>query len=163
MDLAVFQARWQVADLAPDTVHVAATQLLEAGLDSPALVELAGATKLATRSDLDPLVRRALAELGRSPMSDSEARWVLAFEVARQITANEVEPLAGATRLWTLATDLGLPGQPLNYFVYLAADYAEGPLPQKEETQWFDTKIVETARELLDQRSAILASLQPTV
>lgn len=154
MDLPLFQALWQLGDVPPERAHVEATALLEAGIDSPALVELAGAVTATNSADLDPIVRRAFNELRLPPMSESEARWVVAFEVARQIAASEVEPLEGACQLWVLATDLGLPGQPINYFVYLAADHGEGPRPPAEEKAWFDAKIVETAHELLSQRDS---------
>lgn len=159
MELPLFQALWQLRELPPEKVHVEATRLLESGLESPALIELAGAVTASSFAEIDPIARQAFSELGASDLSDNEARWIVAFNVARQIVAAEIEPFDGASRLWSLATDLRLPGQPINYFVYLAADYAEGPRSREEEERWFDAKIVETARELLVQRDAILASL----
>jgi hypothetical protein len=146
MDLSIFQARWQLGDIRPDEVHEVATALLVDGLESPTIVQLAG-MRHAGFWQVAPVIDRVFRENGLDPISDDEARWRLAYECARQITAGDLEPRTGATRLWTLANELNLP-EPLRYFVYLAADYGEGP----SGPAWFDARIRETAQELLAQQ-----------
>ncbi|HEU5185599.1 MAG TPA: hypothetical protein VFU01_13590 [Gemmatimonadaceae bacterium] len=46
-----------------------------------------------------------------------------------------------------ICAPLGTP-EPLRYFVYLAADYGEGPGSPEHEAAWFDARIRETAQEL---------------
>jgi hypothetical protein len=159
VDLPVFQASWVLEELEPERVHEAATELLARGIESPSLIRLAGMLDAGFRDELAPIVDAAFGELGLGKMPEKEARWILAFDVADQIVGGRIEPLAGAKKLWVIATDLGLPGQPLNYFVYLAADYGEGPSGES----WFDEKIVETAHELLALRSDIVATFHATV
>ena len=148
MELSIIQARWQVGALRPEEIPDLATELLTAGVESPAVVQLAGLVQ-ADREEVAPLLAQAFAECGLQPMTDDDARWRLAFATARAIVDGAVTPLAGATTLWGLATDLGLP-EPLRYFVYLAADYGEGPGDRATEAAWFDATIVETARGLLE-------------
>ncbi|MDX3657789.1 hypothetical protein PV646_10795 [Streptomyces sp. ID05-26A] len=81
------------ADLAdnsiePQQVVWLACELLVAGLDSPALQELAGEspTRLAKR-DADVLVEQVLLELGITPMTEEEADWYLGRQVALQVVA----------------------------------------------------------------------------
>lgn len=50
--------------------------------------------------------------------------------------------------LWDIASELDLP-EALRYFVYLAADYGEGPRSPEQEATWFGTTIIETARKML--------------
>jgi hypothetical protein len=108
----------------------------------------------ATADEVRPLLQTALREAACRPITDEEARWRIAYETAQQIVAGEVTPLEGATVLWSIATDLGLP-ESLRYFVYLAADYGEGPQDPAAERAWFDERIVETARELLSESGAV--------
>lgn len=72
----------------PEQVVWLACDLLVAGLDSPALQELAGEspTRLAQR-DADALVEQVLLELGVAPMSAEDADWHLGREAALQVVA----------------------------------------------------------------------------
>jgi hypothetical protein len=163
MQLRLFQAKWQLGDLSPEKVHEEATRLLEAGLESPALITLAGAIEASSRGELDSLISTALTELGAAPMSDTDARWTLVFDTAERLVAKDEVPEHGARKLWDLATDLEWPGQPLDYFGYLGADYGDGPMWSVEDAAWFDARILETAQELLDEREAILAWVRQVV
>ena len=85
--------------LDPERAVWTACDLLIAGLDSPALCELAGEspTRLEA-SDAAALVRQVVAELGHTPMTHDEANWFLGREAARKI-------MAGAPRAeWEDAT-----------------------------------------------------------
>lgn len=161
MDLLLLQSHWRVGSIRAEDLHKAATELLEAGIESPALVRLAGMMG-ASSADVEPVVEEVFREGGLAPVDDRTARWRVAYETARQIVSSEVSPLKGATQLWYLANDLDLP-KPLRSFVYLAADYGEGPEDQATEKKWFDDRIVETAQELLSLRSSIGDSPPPDV
>ena len=147
MSLRNLQAYWTLDRIAPERVHEAATALLGAGVETPAVVELAGMYH-ATYFQVGPVLERAVEEAGLGPMTREQALWRLAYEAARRIADGEVTPLDGATRLWHLCNDLGMPVA-LRYFVYLAADYGEGPEDRRTEEAWFDARIRETAGELL--------------
>jgi hypothetical protein len=147
LDLRILQALWTLRRIRPEEVHVAATTLLESGVDTPAIARLAGMIH-ADFFEIEPVMARAFQEGGLGPIDERAARWRLAYESARQILEGEVTPLDGATSLWDLCNELGLP-KPLRYFVYLAADYGEGPADRETEAAWFDARIRETARELL--------------
>ncbi|MET9226932.1 hypothetical protein [Lentzea sp. NPDC003310] len=85
--------------LDPERAVWTACDLLIAGVDSPALCELAGEspTRLEA-SAAAALVRQVLVELGHTPMTHDEANWFLGREAARRI-------LAGAPRAeWEDAT-----------------------------------------------------------
>ena len=159
MDLSILQSRWKVGSLRVEDVHVAATELLQIGIESPALIRLAGMME-ASSSEVEPVLEEAFREGGLDPVDERTARWRLAYETARQIVARELSPFEGATRLWHLATELGLP-KPLRYFVYLAADYAEGPGDRATEEEWFDARIIEAAEKLLAVRDSIGESPPP--
>lgn len=159
MDLRILQAQWTLKRIRPEDVHLAATRLLEAGVDTPAVVRLAGMID-ADFFDVEPVVEQAFREGGVGPIDERAARWRLAYETARQIVEGEVTPLDGATTLWHLASDLGSP-KPLRYFVYLAADYGEGPGGRETEAAWFDGRIRETARQLLNLAPSLGESPPP--
>lgn len=74
------------AGIEPDRVVWQACDLLLAGLDTPALRELAGEspTRLA-KGEAGDLVGRFLAELGIEPMTGEQADWFIGHEVARRI------------------------------------------------------------------------------
>ncbi len=148
MSLRTLQARWILERIAPERVRDAATDLLCSGVETPALVELAGMLH-ATYFQVGPVLEQAVAEAGLGPITREQALWRLAYETARQITGGSVRPLDGATTLWYLCNDLGMP-ESLRYFVYLAADYGQGPGDQRTEEAWFDARIRETAHELLN-------------
>ena len=147
MSLRTLQARWTLDRIAPERVHEAATDLLCAGVETPAVVELAGMYH-ATYFQVGPVLERAVAEAGLGPMTREQALWRLAYEAARRIAGGAVTPLDGAAALWRLCNDLDMP-VPLRYFVYLAADYGEGPGDRAAEEAWFDARIRETATDLL--------------
>lgn len=147
MDLPTLQARWRLEMIAPEEMPDLATRLLECGADSPALVELAGLLR-PTFWEVSPVVQRLFEEAQMSPISREEALWRIAYTTAREILDGTVTPRTGAGVLWQICSELDTP-EPLRYFVYLAADYGEGPGSREEEAAWFDARIRETARELV--------------
>jgi hypothetical protein len=127
---------------------VLATDLLLAGVESPALVELAGMVDATSYWQVAPVVERAFDEAGLPPIPHEAALWRQAYATARRIASGAVTPRAGATTLWQVCNALDMP-EPLRYFVYLAADYGEGPRGAEAQAAWFDARIRETADELL--------------
>lgn len=100
-----------------------------------------------------PVVERVFAESGLGPLPREAALWRAAYQAAREVVDGAILPRDGAGKLWHLClwhlrNELGMP-EPLRYFVYLAADYGEGPCDPAAEAAWFDARIVETAHELL--------------
>lgn len=107
--------------LRPDEAVWLACDLLVAGVETPMLLELAGEspTRL-TLADAVPLVRQTLTELGVEPIDTSQAPWVVARDIARQMIAGGLPPEDGARSLWGLwwscdtVTEIGLMIQPLD-------------------------------------------------
>jgi hypothetical protein len=141
--LRTFQARWQTGRLSAEAVPAAATELLLGGIENEALVWLAGLQE-PSHWEVEPLVQRATSQAGLQPLADNDARWICAYDIAARIVDARVSPLAGAREVWQLWNQLDRPDQ-LGYFVYLAADYGEGP----GGTAWFDAQIRTTAADLL--------------
>jgi hypothetical protein len=109
----------------PERVVWLACDLLVAGLDSPALRELAGEspTRL-EQSEANALVRQVLVELGIELMTEDEADWYLGRETARQI-------LAGAPRAdWNATWRITMQVNDENDGVYAALNtYEHDPEP----------------------------------
>ena len=147
MNARSLQARWQLGELLPEDVPGLAAALLVEGVDTPALRVVAG-LQSPSRSDLQPWLERYFDEAGLPRITDDDARWRVAYDTARDIVAGSIAPRDGARLMWELCTDLGWP-ESLRYFVYLAADYGEGPKDPVTEAAWFDAAIVRTAGELL--------------
>ena len=152
MDLRTLQARWRLEMIAPEEMPDFATRLLELGADSPALVELAGLLR-PTFWEVSPVVERLFEEAQMSPISREEALWRIAYSAAREILDGTVTPRSGAGVLWKICSALGMP-ESLRYFVYLAAEYGEGPRSPEIEAAWFDARIRERAQELINEMSA---------
>ena len=138
---------WATGVLPAERLHEVATELLVVGVESPALVELAGRYD-ATRPEVDALVEQAVAEAGLAPIARHAALWRIAYVAAEQVRDGRSTPLEGATLLWQCATELDLP-EALRTFVYLAADYGEGPSDPRAEAAWFDAQIRASVEELL--------------
>jgi hypothetical protein len=147
MDLRTLQAQWTLEMVPPEQMPDHATDLLVRGIESPAVIELAGMVR-PSFWEVSPVVERAFREAGLPALSREEALWRVAYATARSILDDLTAPREGATLLWQICNELDMP-EPLRYFVYLAADYGEGPGTPEEEAAWFDTRIRETAQELL--------------
>jgi hypothetical protein len=98
-----------------------ACDLLVAGVETPALAELAGESPTRLRfPDAVALVPQALIELGIVPIDASQAPWVVARDIAREMIAGHLLPEDGARSLWGLwwscdnAPEIGLMLQPLD-------------------------------------------------
>jgi hypothetical protein len=87
-------AQWICGLILPEDMPSLAADLLELGLDSPALRRLAGEINVQSRRDIEELVGRTLRELCVPfPMSQTFARHMVTREVAREV-------IAGKRNLW---------------------------------------------------------------
>lgn len=106
--------------LRPDEAVRLACDLLVAGVETPALLELAGESPTGLLlSDAIPLARQVLTELGIAPIDATRAPWVVARDIAREVIAGGLQPEDGARSLWGLwwscdnAPEIGLMLRPL--------------------------------------------------
>jgi len=138
-EVARFQAKWQLGFIPAERVPLAATQMLEAGIEGESLAILAGLIE-PSHEEVAPYVKKFLVECGAPTMSDQEARWLLVGAGVAAITAGTLAPREGADQLAYLCRELGMP-ELLLYFVYLSADY-------DAKDSWFDDRIRETAADV---------------
>ena len=143
-ELASVAARMVLELAGPEDLSGAAVAALEGGLDSPALVALAGADACEAR----PLFDRALEELKISKPSPREAVIRLAQDEATRIVGGTVAPYAGAKRIWELTSRVPTVRIPeLDPFIYAASEWEERP----EDRVHFEQGIISEARALLDR------------
>ncbi|MGM1061436.1 hypothetical protein [Saccharothrix sp. Mg75] len=143
--------------LRPDEAIWLACDLLVAGVESPALLELAGEPPSRfTLADAVPLVRRTLAELGVEPVDTSRAPWVVARDVSRRMIAGGLLPEDGARSLWGLwwscdnAREIGLMLQPLEAW--------DETLPQHRDEEAIRAEMRKLAEGIVRAANARLAA-----
>lgn len=112
-----------INQVAPDSAVRAACDLLMAGVETPSVLELAGESPTHLRlPDAVALLRRVLTELGVGWVDPTQAPWVVARDVARQMIAGGLLPEDGASALWSLWWDcdnveeIGLMLEPLEHW-----------------------------------------------
>ena len=142
MDVQVQLARYRLGLLGGEDIPGVALRMLELGLDSQAVRELAALDRPTLR-DAAELFERALRETGQVVPAQEAAKRLVAAAVLRDIVAGTVEPYRGAVELWRLWTDLGYPDD-LTVFVSLEDDYADHP----EWRPRLEQEIIEAARQL---------------
>lgn len=92
--------KWACHDLYGEEMPSIAADLLEVGLDTPALRRLAGEMNITSRHDIEPFVGRMFRELSVSyPVAEDEAKLVLTRQIAREV-------IAGERNAWTAASHL---------------------------------------------------------
>jgi hypothetical protein len=83
-------ARWSTHDFYGEHMPSIATDLLEAGYDSPSLRRLAGEMNVQCSADVEELVAKVFHELSAPyPLSETEARLILVRQLAREVIAGE--------------------------------------------------------------------------
>ncbi len=144
MDIDLAEALWRLGELPVSQLQEIALGDLFEGHYGGALLELAEAP-LATRRDVGDLFERALAEMGRAPISESEAARRAARDVASKILAGDMDPYRGASMIWWQFYERA--GQPpeLRGFVGLASQYEDDPQHRAEYLE----DIVGEAKDLL--------------
>lgn len=126
--VAVQAAAWRrrVGVESPEGLVDVAVSALVAGLDSPALAELAGADPREAH-DVHDLFVEALGQLGLAWPDERTALWQVVRSTARQIVDGEVDPYDGAGWIWRHAAHVLEPEGDLRVFVGRASEYAELP------------------------------------
>ncbi|MET9627534.1 hypothetical protein ABZX92_08725 [Lentzea sp. NPDC006480] len=89
-------------DLKPDVAVFLACDLLVAGLDTPALAELAGEPADLAKPKAESLVIQVLAELGVERMTARHAAWLLARDVAHEVISGRLRREIGVNRMYVL-------------------------------------------------------------
>lgn len=84
-----------------------AADALVAGIETPALRELAGLPKEGDGYELRRLLDVVAAELGLTVPGEAECRQLLVERWARQIVDGEVAPEVGAARIWAQWSEAG--------------------------------------------------------
>ncbi|HEX5869947.1 MAG TPA: hypothetical protein VFY65_06020 [Longimicrobium sp.] len=117
------RALWQTGRLYPEQVPAWAVEFLAGGTDSPALRQIAGLHR-PTRAELEPLMDRALSELGAPALDEDAAGRIAAREIASGAIAGRMAPHAAAVSLSTLWFRHELP---LGVFVALVDEWETHP------------------------------------
>jgi hypothetical protein len=125
---AVQAAAWRrrVGLESPEGLVDVAVSALVAGLDAPALAELAGADPREAH-DVHDLFVEALGQLGLVWADERTALWQLVRSTARQIVDGEVDPYDGAGWIWRYAAYDLEPEGDLRVFIGLASAYEDLP------------------------------------
>ncbi|MGA2047911.1 MAG: hypothetical protein ABSG96_09460 [Terracidiphilus sp.] len=93
-------AQWASHALHGEDMPALAADLLESGLDTPALRRLAGELQVSCSADVEDLVGRMFRELSvLYPISETEARVIFSRQVAREVIAGERNAWAAASHL----------------------------------------------------------------
>jgi hypothetical protein len=135
---------WALGRLSSDELPCIATEWLVAGLDSPALRELAGIV-LPEVSEVGPLFDKALIELGMVLPIKQEALMDLARYHCQRIVAKVVSPYEGARAMWReVSYHVDCPNPMFPLFVGAASELED--LPERTFEDGSDRR--EYAREL---------------
>jgi hypothetical protein len=97
-DLDALVSKWQRGALAAEALPDVAYRLLEAGFETPTLLELAGLER-PSFDEAGPLFARVLEELGRSSLTIADDPLHFAIELARRILARDVGLIAGCREM----------------------------------------------------------------
>lgn len=149
-------ALFVVGRMESDRLPGLAAGWLADGLDSPSLRALAGA-ELPIMSEVAPLFRKALHEIGVDIPTKDEALMMFARDYAERIVAGSLTAHAGAGLIWWHVTnEMERPSQLLLSFVGAASELddledrtAEDGADRKEYRRQLEEQILESARDLL--------------
>ena len=140
-NLKSIQAEWVLGLIPTNDLPDIAAKALSAGLESKALLLLAGLDGNET-DEARKLFGQALIELGCQSMEKAEALGRYAKIVSTLILASEVAPLAGAKRIWQATRKAELNGfHDLDGFIYAASELEERP----EDKALLEKAIIEEA------------------
>lgn len=93
-------ARWLAHDLRGEEMPSLAADLLESGLDTPALRRLAGESSVLRRADIETLVERMFCELSVPyPLTEDDAKPFETRQIAREVIAGERNAWAAASHV----------------------------------------------------------------
>lgn len=160
MDLALLAAHWYREWIRSDQLQGIAIEALEAGLDSPALRQVAAYRPAECNWDVSALFEKALGELGVVRESQRDEALRLAQDVARQLVAGEIdfwEGVQGLVREWDNDQTPELVG-----FVLLDDD-ADHYASDARKLNEIRRKILQEAEQLLSWLAEYFAPADPKV
>jgi hypothetical protein len=102
--LALANARYSLGMTAVGDCVRLACNLIVAGVDGPAVVELAGESPNLTRLDGTPLVGAMFEELGLPRVAEETAAWIFAQDIAARMLSAELSLAAGGGEFWALCS-----------------------------------------------------------
>ncbi|WP_459642369.1 hypothetical protein [Kineococcus sp. NUM-3379] len=140
------RARVLLGELDVEVMPAWAVEALQAGLDSPALLELAGMGP-GELTYVPAVVTAALQELGAPNLTEQQARWELAYAWAEAMLTGELTPSEAARNIWQDAWHpLECPEQ-LSVFAGEASEWEDHP----EHRSTYEHRMLQDARDLLRQ------------
>jgi hypothetical protein len=148
MDLSLAVARFALDKLTSEEALDAASAALDRGTYSESLGQLMFQKPVS--SEVGPLFKKAMAELGVPIPSRSEALLVVARAYARQIISGELSPYDGARRIWWEVASESDADQSLKSFVGLASEWEDVPQYRPQ----YEAEIVQEAHRLLGDRGS---------
>lgn len=144
MELDQLTAMYVLGALPADELPAAAADALEAGHDSPSLLQLAGADG-ADAESIRNLFNKSLDELGIPIPSPSEAGLALARRIAGDIARGTVAPYDGAKQIWAKVYTRFPQLTELRPFVGFASEYEDDEAHRDD----YSRLIVEESKKLL--------------
>ena len=100
LDPVLIAARWTCGDLLPEAIPQVAIQLIEAGHAEPSVCRVAAEDKVYSRDQVERLLQRMFSSLKAPyPMSQEDARQIVALQIAREVTAGLKDPWSAAVQL----------------------------------------------------------------
>ncbi len=142
IDIDGTEAQWVLGMLPPERLPDIAVSALQNGLDSDALRILAGLSG-SEIDDASKLFEEALKSLGRGQMSKKDAVRLYARTISGQILRGEMEPYAGAKKIWEAALKASEPEfHEVDPFIYAASEYEDRP----EDHKFFNNAIRKEAQ-----------------
>lgn len=150
MDVDEFQSHWLTERLTMSQVEEMAVYWLESGFDGPCLRELAW--RHDSWDEVSRLIVGAMSELGQPLMTEDDARYWWASEVATRIVSGTIDPYVGANKIyWECWSGVIPRPQDIKRF-YLLALEAVQPYGEDIPTQELKARIKEEAESFLRQR-----------
>jgi len=126
MQLDTVVARFRLGIVPASELPAVAAGALEAGFDSPAVRQLAGADGQDSE-DLKKLFEKSLAELGLSIPTQDEAGLLVARSIAEEVVSGSLKPYEGAKQIWGRVYVRNPKLDALKVFVGLASEYEDDP------------------------------------
>ena len=139
-------AYWSFGWLSSDKLPEVAVEILELGVVSPSIIQLASADRVAD-PNLHRLFEDVLADLGRLRMTKPEAGRFIAQEYAEDICKGTITPVEGARTIWRVSLECEELGRELGIFGGRVTEY-EG-LPSGHDR--ISDMIVYEAKDLIEK------------
>src|SRR4051794_38470384 len=119
--LETVEALWFLDEIREEDLSSFAWELLEAGMESPALLRLAGLIP-AERTEARSIFSAALQEMGRAKLTTLEALRRFTRHVAHKLSMQEMAPKDAAQRIWDVVTATDYAGHEFDASIYAASE-----------------------------------------